>query len=82
MKPDTRTIDRLVVAAGGVLGVGSHHVALPLDQFTWDADKDGFKIDKTADQLKAMPEWKSPSTASTGSAVPVGLPARTPKTSG
>jgi len=78
MKPDTRRIDRLVVAAGGVLGVGSHHVALPVDQFTWDASKDGFKIAKTTDDLKAMPEWKSPSTASTGSAVP----ARTPKTSG
>src|SRR5229473_1996137 len=59
MKPDSKTIDRLVVGAGGVLGVGAHDVALPIDQFRGDAGKGGFKIAKTEDELKKMPEWKS-----------------------
>jgi len=59
MKPEDKTIDRLVVSEGGVLGVGAHKVALPIDQFTWDSDKGAFKIAKTADDLKSMPEWQS-----------------------
>lgn len=59
MKPENKTIDRFVVSEGGVLGVGSHKVALPVDQFTWDSDKGGFKIAKTADDLKSMPEWQN-----------------------
>lgn len=59
MKPESKTIDRLVVSEGGVLGVGSHKVALPIDQFSWDSDKDGFKVAKTADDLKSMPEWQN-----------------------
>jgi hypothetical protein len=63
MKPDTKTIDRLVVGEGGVLGVGSHDVALPIDAFSWDAQKGGFRIAKSADELKSMPEWKQPQSA-------------------
>ena len=70
MKPDSRTVDQLVVKSGGLLGVGGHDVALPLDQFSWDADKDGFTIAKSQDELKSMPEWKAPS--STASATGTG----------
>ncbi len=63
MKPESKTLDRFVVNEGGVLGLGGHHVALPIDAFSWDAQKGGFKITKTADDLKSMPEWKSPETA-------------------
>lgn len=59
MKPENKTIDRFVVSSGGVLGVGGHKVALPLDQFTWDSEKDGYKIAKTSDDLKSMPEWQN-----------------------
>lgn len=58
MKPESKTIDRFVIGEGGVLGVGSHYVAMPIDAFTWDAQKDGFRLAKTADDLKSMPEWK------------------------
>jgi sporulation protein YlmC with PRC-barrel domain len=73
MKPDSKTLDRLVVSEGGVLGVGSHRVALPIDDFKWDGDRDAFKIGETTDELKAMPAWiaASASTAtepSSGSA--------------
>jgi sporulation protein YlmC with PRC-barrel domain len=64
MNPESKTIDRFVVNEGGVLGVGGHKVALPVDQFKWDSDKGGFKVAKSADDLKSMPEWKS-QTAST-----------------
>jgi len=57
MKPESKTIDRMVVGEGGMLGVGTHYVALPIADFTWDAQAAAFKIAKTADDLKAMPEW-------------------------
>src|SRR5712691_1606448 len=60
MKPDDKTIDRLVVHAGGLLGVGGRHVAMPIDDFSWDADAVAFKISKTADDLTSMAEWTPP----------------------
>ena len=68
MKPESKTIDRLVVGEGGVLGIGSHRVALPIDAFSWDAQKDGFTVAKSADDLKSMPEWKELSEAPGGGA--------------
>jgi sporulation protein YlmC with PRC-barrel domain len=65
MQPQNKTIDRLVVSAGGVLGVGGHKVAVPVDQFKWDGDKGGFKIAKTTDDLKSMPEWQSETARAT-----------------
>ncbi len=66
MDPQSKKIDRLVVAAGGVLGVGSHRVALPLDKFSWDGDKGAFKVSTTLDNLKEMPAWVDAGTT-TGS---------------
>jgi hypothetical protein len=57
MNPQNKTIDRFVVSEGGMLGVGAHNVALPISAFSWDAQKEGFTIAKTADDLKSMPEW-------------------------
>jgi sporulation protein YlmC with PRC-barrel domain len=71
MKPESKTIDRLVVSSGGLLGVGNHQAVLPLSDFQWDQDKGGFKIAKSADDLKAMPAWQDPSKMeSTGSSQP------------
>jgi sporulation protein YlmC with PRC-barrel domain len=70
MDTHSKKVDRLVVSEGGVLGVGSHRVALPVGDFKWDGEKDGFKIGKTADDLKNMPGWKSESTASGSSQPP------------
>jgi hypothetical protein len=61
MKPDSKTLDRLVVSEGGVLGIGSHRVALPIDDFKWDRDRDAFKVSETAAELKAMPAWNAAS---------------------
>lgn len=63
MNPSTKKVDRLVVAEGGILGVGAHNVALPVDAFHWDARNHDFVIQKTADDLKAMPEWQKPQLA-------------------
>jgi hypothetical protein len=71
MDPGTKKIDRLVVTAGGVLGVGGHRVAIPLEKFSWDADKAGFKLSTTMADLKAMPEWvEGAATTATGSSQP------------
>jgi len=59
MNPESRTIDRLVVGAGGLLGVGARDVVMPIDQFRWDAAKGGFRIAKTENDMKKMPEWKA-----------------------
>jgi hypothetical protein len=65
MKPESKTIDRLVVNAGGVLGVGGHKVAVPINQFTWDSDKGAFKMATTTDDLKSMPEWQNQTARAT-----------------
>jgi hypothetical protein len=71
MNGDAKRIDRLVVAQGGVLGMGAHHVALPVDQFRWDQQKEGFTIAKTASDVKSMAEWQAPNTtAGSGSSMP------------
>lgn len=81
MKPDSKQIDRLVVGAGGVLGVGAHDVALPVDEFHWDADKGGFKISKTEADLKAMTAWEPPGAASaSGTSMPATSPSSSPAT--
>ena len=59
MQPSTKTIDRLVVSSGGVLGIGMHYVVLPIADFSWDAQKAAFKVSETAKDVKAMPEWKA-----------------------
>ena len=64
MQPQSKTIDRLVVNEGGLLGVGGHRVAVPITEFKWNGDKDAFTIGKTADDLKSMPEWNAASAAS------------------
>ena len=69
MNPDSKKIDRLVVTTGGVLGVGGHRVALPIEQFSWDSQKGGFKLGQTMANLKSMPEWIEGETA-TGSSNP------------
>jgi sporulation protein YlmC with PRC-barrel domain len=66
MNPDTKTVDRLVVASGGLIGIGSHRVAVPISNVSWDAGKGGFKISQTADQLKAAPEWVEGNRTATG----------------
>ncbi len=63
MNPTSKTIDRLVVNVGGVMGVGGHHVALPIGDFKWDAQRGGFRISKTADELKSMTQWKEASAS-------------------
>jgi sporulation protein YlmC with PRC-barrel domain len=63
MNPANKTVDRLVVNSGGVLGVGGHKVAIPIDQFKWDGEKDAYRLEKTADDLKSMPEWSQTARA-------------------
>ena len=70
MDPQSKKIDRLVINSGGVLGVGGHRVAIPVDQFSWDADKSAFKLPTTVASLKSMPEWVEGAETATGSSRP------------
>ena len=70
MDPQSKKIDQLVVTAGGVLGIGGHRVAVPIDQFKWDSQKGGFALAMTADKLKAMLEWTESGNTATGSTQP------------
>lgn len=82
MKPDSKTIDRLVVSTGGVLGVGAHYVALPIDQFSWDRGKNAFKISSTEKELAGMPAWHEQSAAVPETAPSQSTPAQTPASPG
>ena len=79
MRPASKTIDRLVVGEGGMLGVGTHYVALPIDAFSWDSQAAAFKIAKTAEDLKGMPEWNEQVGAMPE---PGNAPAETPRSGG
>lgn len=70
MEPQSKKIDKLVVNAGGVLGVGGHRVAIPVDQFSWDGDRDAFKLSTTETVLKSQPEWVEGEGTMTGSSIP------------
>src|SRR5258707_15522258 len=69
MDPSSKKIDRLVVTAGGVLGVGGHPLAIPVEQFSWDADRGAFKLGTTVAELKQMPEWVEGQQTATGSSL-------------
>jgi sporulation protein YlmC with PRC-barrel domain len=79
MDPSSKKIDRLVVTAGGVLGVGGHRVAIPVEQFSWDADKGAFKLNTTVAELKQMPEWVEGQQTMTGSSLSPRNDATTPR---
>ena len=74
--PRTRRIDRLVVAAGGILGFGSHPVAIAVNQFSWDAYKRAFRLPATQAFVKSMTPWSEAVTA-TGSTQPFGYKSAT-----
>jgi hypothetical protein len=80
MDPGSKKIDRLVVTAGGVLGVGGHRVAIPVGQFSWDADKGAFKLGTTVAELKQMPEWVEGQQTAVGSSLSPRNDAATPRT--
>ena len=80
MDPSSKKIDRLVVTAGGVLGVGGHRVAIPVGQFSWDADKGAFKLGTTVAELKQMPEWVDGQQTAVGSSLSPRNNAATPRT--
>ena len=71
MDPQSKKIDKLVIAEGGVFGIGSHRVAIPVSKFSWDSAKGAFTLPMTTAQLKKMPEWKSGAgTTAVGSSTP------------
>lgn len=46
-----------VVGVGGFLGIGQHSVALPLSDFTYDAEQKMVKLDTTKEALESQPEF-------------------------
>jgi hypothetical protein len=78
MKPDTRQVDRVVVDVGGVLGIGTHRVALPIDDLKWDPRAGAFRVSRTEDELKAIPEWKAPTSTSAATGTDTGMTSPNP----
>lgn len=72
MDPKSKKIAKLVISEGGVFGIGSHHVAIPVDKFSWDSAKGAFTLPMTTAQLKKMPEWKAGTDTAVGSSTPHG----------
>ncbi len=46
-----------VLSFGGVLGIGERYHPIPWDVLTYDTEKRGYNVDKTAEQLKAAPHY-------------------------
>lgn len=46
-----------VMSFGGFFGIGERYHALPWDILTYDVDLGGYKVNKTADQLKDAPHF-------------------------
>ncbi|WP_324752690.1 PRC-barrel domain-containing protein [Roseovarius sp. Pro17] len=46
-----------IIGIGGFLGLGEYTVALPLEEFTFDAESQMVKLDTTKDALKEQPEF-------------------------
>jgi hypothetical protein len=78
MKPDSKQVDRVVVDVGGVLGIGAHRVALPIDDLKWDPRAGAFRVSRTGDELKAMPEWKAPTSTSAATSTDTGMTSPSP----
>ena len=74
MQPQDRKIDRLVIHTGGVLGIGGHYVAMPVDAFSWDGNRKAFTIAKTSNDIAYMAEWRPnrEPAVETGSSRPAG----------
>jgi sporulation protein YlmC with PRC-barrel domain len=70
MDPNSKKIDRLVVKTGGVLGLGGHRFALPVDQFSWESDKGVLKVSMDEAAVKSQPEWVEGAHSGTGSSTP------------
>jgi len=70
MNPQSKTLDKLVVKSGGVLGVGAHRYAVAVDKFTWDSEKGAFKLGMDEKALKSQPEWVEGERTETGSSAP------------
>ena len=68
--PQTKKVDRLVVAAVGVLGIGGRRVAIPIDQFKWEPDKGAFRLTTTMAGLRSIPEWVDGADTASGSSLP------------
>jgi hypothetical protein len=53
-------VTKVVVAVGGVLGVGARHVALSWNELKIDKTNNAAMINATKDQLKEQPEFNDP----------------------
>jgi hypothetical protein len=48
-----------VMSFGGFLGIGEKYTPLPWAVLTYDADKGGYNIDLTTDQLRNAPSYST-----------------------
>ena len=46
-----------VLSFGGVLGIGERYHPVPWDVLSYDTDKGGYNVDRSAAQLKAAPHY-------------------------
>lgn len=57
---DTARVAYVVVSVGGFLGIGDHHIAVPLEAFTLDVDSLEFILDADRTILENAPELQGP----------------------
>lgn len=61
LNANTGKIQFAVVSVGGILGIGEHHVAVPMSSLTWSKTESDpvFLLRATEAELKALPEFDS-----------------------
>jgi len=52
-------VEYLIIKTGQTLGMGGHTIAVPYEQFSWDAAKERFILSSTVDQLKSSPRFST-----------------------
>lgn len=61
MNANTGKIQFAVVSVGGIIGIGEHHVAIPMSSLTWSKTESDpvYLLRATEAELKALPEFDS-----------------------
>jgi uncharacterized protein YrrD len=52
------SLNYAVLAHGGFLGIGDNHVAVPFDELTFDAQRQGAVLDVARDNLENAPRFE------------------------
>jgi sporulation protein YlmC with PRC-barrel domain len=78
LDPRDAKIKSVVIASGGVLGIGAKKVAVPWDQVKPASDGQAFVVTMTREELQQAPQWETAAEKASRSTPPATMPPRAP----